>query len=129
MVRSWNHLKGSSLTGRKVLYVHLPVAPGARSALVASKGRSNDSSAAHHHAVTRVASAGVAAKSGTAKSGTVKGASSNASSGVVRQKAWPKKSLYPIANSYNTTVNARKYYNRDIAVLRPGMILVVHNLR
>ena len=30
MVRSWNHLKGSSLAGRKVLYVHLPVAPGAR---------------------------------------------------------------------------------------------------
>ncbi|MGB8773113.1 MAG: transglycosylase SLT domain-containing protein, partial [Terriglobales bacterium] len=57
MVRSWNHLKGSSLTGRKVLYVHLPVAPGAGSAQVASKS----STAAHHHAVTRVASARVGA--------------------------------------------------------------------
>ena len=27
MVRGWNHLKGSSLAGRKVLYLHLPVAP------------------------------------------------------------------------------------------------------
>src|SRR5208283_5138519 len=45
MVRSWNHLKGSSLAGRKVLYVHLPVTPGAGSAQVASKG----SSGAHHH--------------------------------------------------------------------------------
>ena len=28
MLRGWNHLKGSSLAGRKVLYLHLPVAPG-----------------------------------------------------------------------------------------------------
>ena len=27
MLRGWNHLKGSSLAGRKVLYLHLPVAP------------------------------------------------------------------------------------------------------
>ncbi|MGD0824058.1 MAG: LysM peptidoglycan-binding domain-containing protein [Terriglobales bacterium] len=115
MVRSWNHLKGSSLAGRKVLYVHLPVAPGAGSAQVASKG------AAHHHdrAVTRVASGG----------GTAKVAPSKASSGVVRHTVKPGETLYSIANSYNTTVNALKHDNRDIAVLRPGMILVVHNLR
>ncbi len=115
MVRSWNHLKGSSLAGRKVLYVHLPVAPGAGSAQVASKG----SSTAHHRAVTRIASAGE----------TAKGASSKGSSGVVRHKVKPGETLYSIANSYNTTVNALKHDNRDIAVLRPGMILVVHNLR
>jgi LysM repeat protein len=117
MVRSWNHLKGSSLAGRKVLYVHLPVAPGAGSAQVASKS----SSGAHHHdrAVTRVASGG----------GTAKVASSKASTGVVRHKVKPGETLYSIANSYNTTVNALKHDNRDIAVLRPGMILVVHNLR
>ncbi|MGA9417287.1 MAG: transglycosylase SLT domain-containing protein, partial [Terriglobales bacterium] len=42
MVRSWNHLKGSSLAGRKVLYVHLPVAPGAREPQLASKSRCRD---------------------------------------------------------------------------------------
>src|SRR5208282_4356455 len=95
MVRSWNHLKGSSLAGRKVLYVHLPVAPGAGSAQVASKS----SSGAHHHAVTRVASA-----DSTAKGVAAKGASSKASSGVVRHKVKPGETLYSIANSYNTTV-------------------------
>jgi membrane-bound lytic murein transglycosylase D len=122
MVRSWNHLKGSSLAGRKVLYVHLPVTPGAASAQVASKG--NGSSGAHHHAGTRVASA-----ASTPKGVAAKGASSKASSGVVRHKVRPGETLYSIANSYNTTVNALKHDNRDIAVLRPGMILVVHNLR
>src|SRR5580693_6545989 len=29
MVRRWNHLQSDSLRGRRVLYVHLPVAPGA----------------------------------------------------------------------------------------------------
>jgi membrane-bound lytic murein transglycosylase D len=119
MVRSWNHLKGSSLAGRKVLYVHLPVAPGAGAAQVAGKS----SGGAHHHAVTQVASSGAGA------GGTAKGASSKASSGVVRHKVKPGETLYSIANSYNTTVNALKHDNRDIAVLRPGMILVVHNLR
>src|SRR5271166_6507083 len=113
MVRSWNHLKGSSLAGRKVLYVHLPVTPGAGSAQVASKG----SSGARHHAATP---AGAAAKT------TAKAASSTGSSGVVRHKVKPGETLYSIANSYNTTVNALKHDNRDIAVLRPGMILVVH---
>jgi len=116
MVRSWNHLKGSSLAGRKVLYVHLPVTPGAGSAQVASKG----SSGARHHAATP---AGAAAKT------TAKAASSTGSSGVVRHKVKPGETLYSIANSYNTTVNALKHDNRDIAVLRPGMILVVHNPR
>ncbi|MGA7647137.1 MAG: transglycosylase SLT domain-containing protein, partial [Terriglobales bacterium] len=123
MVRSWNHLKGSSLAGRKVLYVHLPVAPGAREPQLASKSRCRDGacpvSRPHHPAGTRVASAG----------GTAKGASSKGSSGVVRHKVKPGETLYSIANSYNTTVNALKHDNRDIAVLRPGMILVVHNLR
>ena len=65
----------------------------------------------------------------TSKGDAAKGASSKGSSGVVRHKVKPGETLYSIANSYNTTVNALKHDNRDIAVLRPGMILVVHNLR
>ena len=29
MVRRWNHLRGDSLRGRRVVYVHLPVTPNA----------------------------------------------------------------------------------------------------
>ena len=36
MVRGWNHLKGSSLAGRKVLYLHLPVTPRAGETQVAA---------------------------------------------------------------------------------------------
>src|ERR1022692_3953151 len=37
MVRSWNHLKGSSLAGRRVLYLHLPVTRGAGETQVATR--------------------------------------------------------------------------------------------
>jgi membrane-bound lytic murein transglycosylase D len=52
-----------------------------------------------------------------------------ASAAVVHHKVKPGETLYSIANSYNTTVSALKHDNRNIAVLRPGMILVVHNPR
>jgi LysM repeat protein len=41
----------------------------------------------------------------------------------------PGETLYSIASSYNTTVTALKHDNRNLAALRPGMILVVHNPR
>ena len=37
MLRGWNHLKGSSLAGRRVLYLHLPVTRSAGETQVASK--------------------------------------------------------------------------------------------
>src|SRR5205823_6237171 len=42
MVRRWNHLKGDSVEGHKVLYVHLPVTPNASEtqAVAASKSHS-----------------------------------------------------------------------------------------
>jgi LysM repeat protein len=50
---------------------------------------------------------------------------------VIHHRVKPGETLYSIANSYNTTVTALKQDNRDrdIATLRPGMILVVHNPR
>jgi membrane-bound lytic murein transglycosylase D len=103
MIRGWNHLKGSSLAGRKVLYLHLPFTRGAGETQVATKR----SSGSRHHAGTQTA----------------------ASSGVVHHKVKPGETLYSIATSYNTTVTALKHDNRDVATLRPGMILVVHNPR
>jgi len=97
MVRRWNHLKGDSLHGRRVLYVHLPVTPNVNESqgAIASKSRSSKT--------LRVA----------------KGAS------LGRHKVQPGETLYSIAKSHNTTVAALKENNRNIAVLRPGMILVI----
>ncbi len=101
MLRGWNRLKGNSLAGRKVLFLHLPVTPGAGEAQVASK----HSSRSKHHAATQTASA----------------------SGVVRHKVKAGETLYSIANSYKTTVTALQHDNQNVATLRPGMILVVHS--
>jgi len=42
-----------------------------------------------------------------------------------RHKVQPGETLFSIARSHNTTVAALKEKNRNIAVLRPGMILVI----
>jgi LysM repeat protein len=44
---------------------------------------------------------------------------------VKRHKVRQGETLYSIANSYNTTVSALKKDNRNLAALRPGMILIV----
>jgi membrane-bound lytic murein transglycosylase D len=100
MVRSWNRLKGNSLAGRKVLYVHLPVTPGTQVASRASK-----KSPKH----------------------TVKAVTASTSGTVVQHKVKQGETLYSIANSYNTSVAALQRINRNTATLRPGMILVVRD--
>src|SRR5712691_2240437 len=102
MVRGWNHLKGNSLAGRRVLYLHLPVTPGAPGYEMASKSKASKK---------------------TAKP-TVK-ATASVSAGVVQHKVRQGETLYSIASSYKTTVAALQRYNRNTATLRPGMILVV----
>jgi membrane-bound lytic murein transglycosylase D len=105
MLRSWNRIKGDSLAGRKVLYLHLPVTRSAAETQLATR----HSSKSNHPAGTQTAAASKPA--------------------VTHHKVKPGETLYSIANSYNTTVTALKHDNRDVATLRPGMILVVHNLR
>jgi LysM repeat protein len=112
MVRGWNHLKGSSLAGRKVLYLHLPVTRAAGEAQVAAKR----SSGSHHHAGTQ-----------TAMSMSMSTSSAVSHPAVKHHKVKQGETLYSIANSYNTTVTALKHDNRNIAALRPGMILVVRD--
>src|SRR5207302_1220890 len=53
MLRVWNRLKGSSLAGRRILYLHLPVTRSASETQVASKR----STGSHHPARTRPAAA------------------------------------------------------------------------
>jgi membrane-bound lytic murein transglycosylase D len=118
MLRGWNRIKGDSLAGRKVLYLHLPVtrSPAGRETQVASR-RPNKSK---HHAGTQAATSTTAAASSP---------SAKPASGVVHHRVKPGETLYSIASSYKTTVTALKRDNRDVATLRPGMILLVHNPR
>jgi membrane-bound lytic murein transglycosylase D len=103
MLRVWNRLKGSSLAGRRVLYLHLPVAPGSAGAQAVASSHPHKSA----HATTALAS----------------------NRGTVHHKVKRGETLASIANSYNTTVSALKHDNRNVATLRPGMILVIHDVR
>jgi len=114
MLRSWNRIKGSNLAGKRVLYLHLPVtrsagqSAGQRETQVASK----HSTRSKHGAGTQTASANPVAHPP-----------------VKHHKVKRGETLSSIATSYNTTVTALKHDNRNIAALRPGMILVVRESR
>ena len=101
MVRVWNRLKGDSVAGHKVLFLHLPVSPSAVEA------RSTSTHSKSHKAHTQV----------------------DAKADVVHHRVKAGETLTSIAGSYNTTVTALKKDNRNIATLRPGMILIVHDAR
>jgi peptidoglycan lytic transglycosylase D len=100
MVRRWNRLKGDSLRGRRVVYVHLPVSPSAVET---------------RHAATRTKRQ----KSPTAV----------AQNQVVHHKVKQGETLSSIATSYKTTVSALQRDNGKLANLRPGMILIVRDSR
>jgi membrane-bound lytic murein transglycosylase D len=145
MVRVWNRLKGNSLAGRRILLVHLPVSPRAREAEIASKLSSHRTSASHGTstvASTRASSTGSSSTGASSKSPSAARASTSqksaaphstatqtASAAVVHHKVKAGETLYSIATSYNTTVSALKHDNRNVAILRPGMILVVRDVR
>ena len=96
-IRRWNRLKGDSLAGRRVLYVHLPVSPAAASheTLTASKSRKAN------HLIAASSSGGI---HHTVKRG---------------------ETLYSIASNYKTSVDAIKQSNAHVATLRPGMVLLI----
>ena len=99
MVRRWNHLKGDSVRGRRVLYVHLPVSPDANEG---------------HQAVA-------------SKSKSKRKLQADAANGVVHHKVQPGETLSSIAKSHNVTVDDLKENNGNLANLRPGMVLVISN--
>ena len=132
MIRSWNQVKGSSLAGRKVLYLHLPVTRGTSETQVATKR----SAGSHHPAGTQTASASRSSvgTSNRASSRSSNRSSKETSSAVVHpamkhHKVKQGETLYSIATSYNTTVSALKHDNQNVAALRPGMILVIRDVR
>jgi LysM repeat protein len=89
-------LKGDNLSGRRVLYVHLPISP-------ASVPERQASSKSKHNS----------------KLVPIK------SNSPVRHTVKQGETLYSIATNYNTSVEAIKQSNSHIATLRPGMVLTI----
>jgi membrane-bound lytic murein transglycosylase D len=116
MVRRWNGLpRGDSLRGRKVLALHLPVTPNPETASTASKPTG------HNRKTSQIASAKLPAEN-SANDSTEPASGQPA---VVHHTVKSGETLYSIATTYKTTVAALKRDNGNIAVLRPGMILIV----
>jgi membrane-bound lytic murein transglycosylase D len=97
MVRRWNHLKGDSVRGRRILYLHLPVTPNAADVPVVASSKSRSKKNLHRASEKTVA----------------------------RHKVKPGETLTSIASTHHTTVAALKRDNGNLAILRPGMILVI----
>ncbi len=106
MVRRWNHLRGESLRGRRVVYVHLPVAPGTVGAQRSSvSGTKSNTASKYKSSKTLLASK---------------------DKPVVHHKVQKGETLNSIASVHHTTVQAIRRDN-NIASLRPGMILVIRS--
>ncbi len=114
MVRRWNGLHGDSLRGRKVLALHLPVTPGSEVASAPHKA------AMHGSKTVQTASSLPAYKSVRSED-----EDSSEQSNVLHHKVKSGETLYSIATTYKTTVDALKRNNGNVATLRPGMILIV----
>jgi len=100
MVRRWNHLKGDSVQGRRILYIHLPVTPNAE-------------------AMTQVATAKSKSKKNLSRGHTT----------VARHTVEPGETLTSIASSHHTTVAALRRDNGNPSVIRPGMIFLIRDLQ
>jgi len=118
MVRRWNGLRGDSLRGRKVLALHLPVTP-----------TSGDSELATSKTSKSLGHSKKAVQKPTQNDASYITADSKTQAAIVRHRVKSGETLYSIANTYRTTVAALKHDNRDVAVLRPGMILIVQQSR
>jgi membrane-bound lytic murein transglycosylase D len=116
MVRRWNGIRGDSLQGRRVLALHLPVTPTVHDGEVASR-----SSKTKHPKATQTA----ASKAPATNLALIE--REPAKPTVVHHKVKTGETLYSIANAYRTTVAALKRDNRNVAILKPGMILTIQS--
>jgi len=123
MLRRWNGIHGDSLRGRKVLALHLPVSPTAHDSEVASTHTKSK-----HPATTAKPTETAVTKPPATKSAQIE-REEIAQAPVVHHKVKSGETLYSIATAYRTTVAALKRDNRNVAVIRPGMILIVQSPR
>jgi membrane-bound lytic murein transglycosylase D len=98
MIRRWNHLRGDSLRGRRIVYVHLPVTPNA---MVSEPSVESSKSKVH------------------------KELAATSPKTIQHHKVQPGETLTSIATTHHTTVQALKRDNGGLAMLRPGMVLVI----
>ena len=133
MLRRWNGIRGNSLSGRRIIALHLPISPSAHQTEVASARTSSQS---HTSKTKHPAAAPAPAESATVRPPATKSAqierlevSRLNTKEVVHHKVKSGETLYSIANAYRTTVAALKRDNRNVAVIRPGMILTVQLTR
>jgi membrane-bound lytic murein transglycosylase D len=118
MLRRWNGIHGDSLRGRRVLALHLPISPGAHEAEVASHAKSRRPKATETATVKPPATKSAQIE----RERTVQAA-------LVHHKVKSGETLYSIATAYRTTVARLKRDNRNVDVIRPGMILIVQSRR
>jgi membrane-bound lytic murein transglycosylase D len=121
-LRRWNGLRGNSLAGRRVLALHVPISPSSHEEEVAS----SRSKTKRTTPKTETAST----KPPATKSAEIEHLkTTKTETAVVHHKVKSGETLYSIANLYNTSVAALKRENRNVAVLRPGMILTIQIAR
>jgi membrane-bound lytic murein transglycosylase D len=120
MLRRWNGIHGDSLRGRRVLALHLPISPSAHEAEVASS-RTKSKHPASGSKPTETATV----KPPATKSAQIE----RMQAAVVHHRVKHGETLYSIANAYRTNVARLKRDNRNVAVIRPGMILIVQSSR
>ncbi len=121
-LRRWNGLRGNSLAGRRVLALHLPISPrGPGDEVASARSKTKRTTPKTETASTRPPATKLAEveRLRTARSETE----------TVHHKVKSGETLYSIANLYNTTVAAVRRDNRNVGVLRPGMILTIHFAR
>jgi membrane-bound lytic murein transglycosylase D len=123
MLRRWNGLHGATLRGRRVLALHLPISPSAGEAEVASSRTKSKHRAAGSKSTETATIKPPASKSAQIEREPI------APAALVRHTVKHGETLYSIANAYRTTVAALKRDNRNVAVIRPGMILIVQSSR
>ena len=125
MLRRWNGIRGNSLSGRRIVALHVPITPSLHDHEVAASRTSK----AKHSGAGSKATETATVKPPATKSSQIEREETAKAAVVVHHKVKSGETLYSIANAYRTTVAALKRDNRDVAVLHPGMILTVHFVR
>jgi membrane-bound lytic murein transglycosylase D len=102
MVRRWNGLRSNSLRGRRTVFVHLPVTPGSSPSWAAQSTNKSKS-----------------------RKTTIVSEKITQPKPVVHHKVKEGETLTSISTAYHTSVAALKRDNGDLAILRPGMVLLI----
>lgn len=127
-LRRWNGIRGNSLAGRRVLALHVPVSPSAHESEVASSHASKKTAPAPSGS-TGSKEETATTKPPATKSSEIERVRDKEELPVVHHKVRAGETLYSIATFYKTTVAALKRDNRNVSVIRPGMILIVQSAR